>query len=64
MHHKSIIKLVIYMAFFVAWVFAMYFASMVDNAIVGCRLLFQEMAPLPMMKTNPVVDLLSSRSPP
>jgi hypothetical protein len=36
----------------------------VDNAIVGCRLLLQEMAPPPIMKTNPVVDLLFSRSPP
>ncbi len=58
MHRKSIINLVIYMASFVAWVFAMYSAFMVDNAIVGCRLLLQEMAPPPMMKTNPVVDLL------
>jgi hypothetical protein len=45
-------------------VFAMYSASVVDNAIVGCCLLLQEMAPPPIMKTNPVVDLLSSRSPP
>jgi hypothetical protein len=33
------------------------------RAIVGCRLLFQEMAPPPIMNTNPVVDLLSSKSP-
>jgi hypothetical protein len=46
------------MVSFVAYVFAMYFASVVDNAIVGCRLLLQEMAPPPIMKTNPVVDLL------
>jgi hypothetical protein len=64
MHRKSIINLVIHMASFVAWVFAMYSASVVDNVIAGCRLLLQEMAPPPMMKTNPVVDLLSSRSPP
>jgi hypothetical protein len=37
----------------------MYLASVVDNAIVGCHLLLQEMAPPPIMKTNPVVDLLS-----
>jgi len=64
MHRKSIINLVIHMASFVAWVFTMDSASMVDNAIVGYRLLLQEMAPPPMMKTNPVVDRLSSRSPP
>ncbi len=64
MHPKSIINLVIHMASFVAWVLAMYSASVVDNAIVGCRLLLQKMAPLPMMKTNLVVDLLFSRLPP
>jgi len=42
--------------------FAMYSASVVDNAIVGSHLLFQEMAPLLIMQTNLVVDLLSSRS--
>ncbi len=52
------------MAYFVACVFAMYSASMVDNVIVDCRLLLQEMTPPPIMKTNPMVDLLSSRSPP
>ncbi len=41
-----------------------YSASMVDNAIIGCHLLLQEIAPLPIMKTNRVVDLLSSRSSP
>ncbi len=30
---------------------------------MGCRLLLQEMAPPPIMNTNPVVDLLSSMSP-
>ncbi len=64
MYPKSIINFVIHMASFVTCVFAMYSASVVDNAIVGCRLLLQEMAPPPIMKTNPVVDLLSSRSPP
>ncbi len=64
MYPKSIINFVIHMASFVACVFAMYSVYVVDNAIVGCRLLLQEMAPLPIMKTNPVVDLLSSRSPP
>jgi hypothetical protein len=63
MYPKSIINFVIHMASFVACVFAMYFASVVENAIVGCRLLLQEMAPPPIMKTNPVVDLLYSRSP-
>jgi len=64
MYHKSIINFVIHMASFVACVFAMYSAFVVDNAIVGCHLLLQEMAPPPIMKTNPMVDLLSSRSPP
>ncbi len=57
MYLKSIINFVIHMASFVACVFAMYSASMVDNAIVGCRLLLQEMAPPLIMKTNHVVDL-------
>jgi hypothetical protein len=64
MYHKSIINFVIHMASFVACVFAMYSAFVVDNAIVGCHLLLQEMAPPPIMKTNPMVDLLSSTSPP
>ncbi len=64
MYPKSIINFVIHMASFVACVFAMYSASMVGNAIVGCHLSLQEMVPLPIMKTNLVVDLLSSRSPP
>jgi hypothetical protein len=64
MYPKSIINFVIHMASFVACVFAMYFTSVVDNAIVGFHLLLQEMAPPPIMKTNPVVDLLSSKSPP
>ncbi len=55
MYPKSIINFVIHMDSFVACVFAMYSASMVDNAIVGCHLLLQEMVPPPIMKTNPVV---------
>jgi hypothetical protein len=51
------------MASLVDWVLAMYSASVVDKVIVGCHLLLQEMAPPPIMNTNPVVDLLSSRSP-
>ncbi len=58
MYPKSIINFVIHMASFVACVFAMYSASVVDNAIVGCRLLLQEMAPPPIMKTKPVVNFL------
>jgi hypothetical protein len=64
MYPKSIINFVIHMASFVACMFAMYSTSMVDNAIVGYRLLLQEMALLSIMKTNPVMDLLSSISPP
>jgi hypothetical protein len=41
----------------------MYLAWVIDKAIVGCRLLLQKMAPLPIMNTNLMVDLLSSRSP-
>ncbi len=59
MYPKSIINFVIHMASFVACVFAMYYTSVVDNAIVGCRLLLQEMAPPLIIKTNPPVDLLS-----
>jgi len=50
MYPKSVINFIIHMASFVACVFAMYFASVVDNAIVGCHLLLQEMAPPPIMK--------------
>ncbi len=50
--------------FFLWLVFVMYSTSVVDNAIVDCCLLLQEMAPPPIMKTNPVVDLLPSTSPP
>jgi hypothetical protein len=50
------------MASLVAWVLAMYSTLVVDKVIVGCYLLLQEMAPPPIMNTNHVVDLLSSRS--
>ncbi len=63
MYPKSIINFVIHMASFVACVFAMYSASVVDNAIIGCHLLFQEMAPPPIMKTNLVVDLQDHHPP-
>jgi hypothetical protein len=53
---------VIHMASLVAYVLAMYSTSVVGKAIVGCRSLVQEMAPPPIMNTNPMVDLLSSRS--
>jgi hypothetical protein len=59
----SFMNFVIHMVSLVVCVFAMYSAMVVDKAIVGCRLLFQEMASLPIMSTNPVVHLLSSRSP-
>ncbi len=64
MYPNSFTSFVIYMASLVACVLAMYLALVVDRAIVGCHLLFQEMVPPPIMNTNHVVDLLSSRSPP
>ncbi len=64
MYPKSVINFVIHMASFVACVFAMYSTSVVDNVILGCHLLLQEMAPPPIIKTNPVLHLLSTRSPP
>jgi hypothetical protein len=63
MYPNSFMSFVIHMASLVAFVLAMYSASVVHKTIVGCRLLLQEMAPPPIMNTNPVVDLLSSRSP-
>jgi hypothetical protein len=51
------------MASLVACVLAMYLALVVDRVIMGYRLLLQEMAPPPIMNTNPMVDFLSSRSP-
>jgi len=62
MYPNSFMNFVIHMASLVAYILAMYSASVVDRAIVGCHLLLQEMAPPPIMNTNPVVDLLSSRS--
>jgi hypothetical protein len=64
MYLRYIINFVIHIISFVACVFTMYSASVIDNVIVGYRLLLQQMAPPPIMKTNLVVDLLSSRSPP
>jgi hypothetical protein len=60
---NSFMNFVIRMVSLVAYVFAMYSALVVDKAIMGCRSLVQEMAPLPIMNTNLMVDLLSSRSP-
>jgi hypothetical protein len=37
----------------------LYFASVLDNATVGCFLLFQLTAPLPKENMKPLVDLLS-----
>jgi len=52
----------IHMVLLVACIFAMYSALVVDKAIVSYLLLFQEMALLPIMNINPMVDFLSSRS--
>jgi hypothetical protein len=49
----SLMSFVIHMASLVACVLAMYSASVINKAIVGCRLLLQKMAPLPIMNTNP-----------
>ncbi len=62
MYPNSFMSFAIHMASLVACVLAMYLALIVDNAIVGCRLLLQEIAPPPIVNTNPVMDLLSSRS--
>jgi hypothetical protein len=59
MYANSFMSFVIHMVSLVACVLAMYLASVVDKAIVGCRLLFHEVAPPPIMNTNLVVDLLS-----
>jgi len=37
----------------------LYFASVLDNATLGCLLLFQLTAPLPKGNMKPLVDLLS-----
>jgi hypothetical protein len=63
MYPNSFMSFVIHMVSLVACVLAMYSALVVDKTIVGYRLLLQEMAPPPIMNTNLVVDLLSSRSP-
>ncbi len=63
MYHNSFMSFVIHMVSLVACVLAMYLISVIDRVIVGRRLLFQEMVPPPIMNTNIVVDLLSSRSP-
>ncbi len=63
MYLNSFMSFVIHMASLVACLLAMYLALVVDRMIVGCRLLLQEMAPPPIMNTNHVADILSSRSP-
>jgi hypothetical protein len=62
MYPNSFMRFVIHMASLVTYILAMYLASVVDKAIMGCCLLLQEMAPPPIMNTNHVLDLLSSRS--
>jgi hypothetical protein len=54
---------VIHMASLIPYILAMYLALVVDKMIMGCRLLHQGMVPCPIMNTNPMVDLLFSRSP-
>ncbi len=62
MYPNSFMNFVIHMVSLVPCVLAMYSTLVVDRVIVGCRLLLQKMAPPPIMNTNHVVDLLSSRS--
>jgi len=62
MYPNSFMNFVIHMVSLVVCVLAMYSISIVNKVIVGCRLLFQEMAPFPITNTNPMVDFLSSRS--
>jgi hypothetical protein len=62
MYPNSLMSFVIHMASLVACVLAMYSALVVDKMIMGCHLLLQKMAPPPIMNTNPMEDLLSSRS--
>ena len=50
-------------ASFVQWLIAIYSASVVDNAMIGCFLHFQEISSTPMRNTFPVVDLRSFVSP-
>jgi hypothetical protein len=63
MYPNFFMSFAIHMASLVTYVLAIYSTFVVDKTIVGCRLLLQEMAPSPIMNTNLVVDLLSSRSP-
>jgi hypothetical protein len=63
MYVNPFMSFVIHVALLVACMFTMDLAYVVDKGIVGCCLLFQEMAPPPNMNTNPMVDFLSSRSP-
>ncbi len=53
MYPISLMNFVIHMASLVACVLAMYSALVINKAIVGCCLLLQKMAPLPIMNTNP-----------
>jgi hypothetical protein len=62
MYHNYFMNFVIHMASLVVCVFVMYSALVVDKTIMGYRLLLQEMVPPPIMNTNFMVDLLSSRS--
>jgi hypothetical protein len=50
------------MAYLVACALAMYSASFIDKTIVDLYLLLQEMAPPPIMDTNPMVYLQYLRS--
>jgi hypothetical protein len=63
MYSNSFMSFVIHMASLVACVLTMYSTSVVDKEIMGCHLLFQGMAPPPIMNINPVVNFLSSQSP-
>ncbi len=62
MYSNSFMSFVIHMVSLVACVLVVYLALVVDRVIVGYHLLLQEMAPPTIMNTNPMVDLLSSRS--
>jgi len=62
MYPNSFMNFVIHLVSLVACVLAMYLASIINKSIMGCPLLFQEMAPPPIMNTNPMVDILFSRS--
>jgi hypothetical protein len=62
MYLNSFMSFVIHITSMVNCVLVMYSTSIIDKTIVGCHLLFQEMAPPPIMNTNPMVDLLFSRS--